>query len=172
MAKASNGDKTDARRQYWRERIAVDESSGLSVERFCEQQGITEQSSYIWRKPIREEQQPPRFALVETAAAALPAAEPVLKLTLVTGDRLHIGGAVDVTFLRRVLEGLFSLVVDVIGSEFCIRLCDVEQALLGRYICCAVGRKRGGAPEGNHRSGVSGMLSGIDLSQAMQRKRY
>jgi transposase-like protein len=106
MTRTSKADKAEARLKFWRGRIAAQENSGISVERFCEQQGITEQSFYTWRKRLREEQQPPRFALVETAPAGLATAERVLELTLVTGERLRIGGAVDLTFLRRVLEAL------------------------------------------------------------------
>ena len=36
----------------------------------------------------------------------LPAAEVALELTFVTGERLRISDAVDLTFLRRVLEAL------------------------------------------------------------------
>jgi len=56
------------RRDYWRERIAAQERSGLTVGRFCKEQGLTEQSFYLWRKRLRE-QQPMRFALVETGSA-------------------------------------------------------------------------------------------------------
>jgi hypothetical protein len=36
--------KTENREEYWRERVAAHERSGLSVKQFCEQQQITEQS--------------------------------------------------------------------------------------------------------------------------------
>jgi hypothetical protein len=75
------------------------------VKRFCEEQGLTEQSFYLWRKRFRK-QQPMRFALVETGSAwqqrATEAAEPVLA----TGERLRIGADVDPMALRKVLEAL------------------------------------------------------------------
>src|SRR5438034_6815014 len=62
------GKSAAPRRDYWRERIAEQERSGLTVGRFCKEQGLTEQSFYLWRKRLLE-QQPMRFALVETGSA-------------------------------------------------------------------------------------------------------
>jgi len=77
----------------------------LTVGRFCKEQGLTEQSFYLWRKRLLE-QQPMRFALVETAPARQRATELDLELVLKTGERLRIGGGVDPTALRRVLAAL------------------------------------------------------------------
>ena len=100
------GKKIGARSEYWRERIAEQERSGMSVKRFCAEQGLTEYSFYPWRKRLRKEQ-PIRFALVETGAARRqPATEPGLELMLATGERLRIGAGVDGTALRTVLEAL------------------------------------------------------------------
>jgi len=51
----------------WGERIAAQQRSGMSVKQFCREQGLTEYSSYAWRKRLRE-QGPVRFALVERSA--------------------------------------------------------------------------------------------------------
>src|SRR5215467_5127894 len=100
------GKSVTPRRDYWRERIAAQERSGLTVERFCREQGLTEQFFYLWRKRLRE-QQPMRFALVETGSARQQSGpKQILDLVLVTGERLHIGAGVDVTVLRRVVEAL------------------------------------------------------------------
>ena len=77
----------------------------MSVQRFCENRGLTEQSFYHWRKRLRE-QQSMRFALVETGPALRPATEADLELVLATGERLRIGPGVDPLALRRVLEAL------------------------------------------------------------------
>ena len=106
MTRASVGKKIGARSEYWRERIAEQERSGMSVQRFCEEQGLTEQSFYLWRKRLRK-QPPMRFALVETGPALQQrATELDLELVLTTGERLRIGAGVDPTALRRVLETL------------------------------------------------------------------
>ena len=94
------------RGDYWRERIAAQERSGLTVARFCREHELTEQSFYLWRKRLREPQ-PMRFALVESGSARQRrATEPDLELVLSTGERLRIGADVDVTVLRRVVEAL------------------------------------------------------------------
>src|SRR6266446_1013903 len=73
MTRASMGKKMEAKSEYWRERITEQERSGMSVQRFCQEQGLTEQSFYLWRKRLRK-QQPMRFALVETGPARQPLA--------------------------------------------------------------------------------------------------
>jgi hypothetical protein len=106
MARSSNGRKSAAKERDWRERIAAQERSGISVKRFCEEQRLTEQSFYVWRKRLRK-QQPMRFALVETGGAGQDGAmEAALELVLATGERLRIGADVDPMALRKVLEAL------------------------------------------------------------------
>jgi transposase-like protein len=98
--------KTDNREEYWRERVAAPERSGLSVKQFCKQQQIAEQSFYVWRKRLRN-QQPMQFALLEAGSARPQApAESGLELVLTTGERLRIGAGVDRTILRKVLAAL------------------------------------------------------------------
>ena len=86
----------------WRDRLAEHERSGLSVKRFCQQQGLTECSFYAWRKRLRSGD-PVRFALVERGAEQV-SAEFGLELALANGDRLRIGAGVDAKTLRTVLE--------------------------------------------------------------------
>jgi hypothetical protein len=69
--------------------------------------GIAEHLLFYWRKRLRNQQQPMRFALVEHgAASAGTVAEPALELVLNTGERLRIGSGVDQTALRTVLAAL------------------------------------------------------------------
>ena len=106
MTRANAVRNKGGKSEEWRERIAAQEQSGVSVKRFCEEQGFTEQSFYFWRKRLRRET-PLRFALVETGGTARDrAAEAALELVLTTGERLRIGAGVDPTALRRVLEAL------------------------------------------------------------------
>ena len=71
--------KIGNREECWRERIAGQERSSLSVRQLCGQQQITAQSFYYWRKRLRE-REPMRFALVETGAVRpQPPADPVLE---------------------------------------------------------------------------------------------
>jgi transposase-like protein len=90
----------------WRERIAEHERSGMSVQKFCKERGIREHVFFHWRKRLRKQQQPVRFALVEKGAVRqAPAPEEAdLELVLATGERLRIGAGVNATTLRTVLE--------------------------------------------------------------------
>jgi hypothetical protein len=103
MTRSSTRKKVEERTAYWRERIGEQERSGIPVQQFCNERGITEQSFYVWRKRLRR-QEPARFALVETGPAHAP--KMGLELVLVTGERLHIGADVDPSLLRSVLEAL------------------------------------------------------------------
>jgi len=91
-------------RDQWRERIAEQLRSGLSIKQFCKDRGIAEHAFYGWRKRLRETE-PVRFALVDrTGGCQEP--ERNLELTLLTGERLRIGAGVDAVTLRTVLEAL------------------------------------------------------------------
>jgi hypothetical protein len=90
--------------EEWGERIAAQGRSGMSVKQFCKEQGLTECSFYGWRKRLRNESRPVRFALVEQSPRGQErTAEPVLELVLTTGERLRIGAGVDSARLRSVL---------------------------------------------------------------------
>ena len=105
MTRSSTGKTVEERTAYWRERIAEQERRGISVQQFCKERGVTEQSFYVWRKRLRK-QEPARFALVETEPVRQHAPKTGLELVLVTGERLRIGVDVDPSLLRRVLEAL------------------------------------------------------------------
>lgn len=96
------------KREQWRERIGEQVRSGLSVKEFCKEQGLTECSFYSWRKRLAEQQEPVRFALVDREAMVVADSvrEARLELVLASGARLRIGGGVDGTTLRTVLEAL------------------------------------------------------------------
>lgn len=72
---------------------------------FCVQQGVREHSFYLWRKRLRHNGQPVRFALVETQGTGRAAAAP-LELQLGSGERLAIGAGADAATLRTVLAVL------------------------------------------------------------------
>ena len=89
----------------WRERLAAQERSGLSVKQFCKGRGLTECTFYAWRKRFRGEG-PVRFALVERGVRQESATEASLELVLATGERLRIGAGVEAATLRTVLNAL------------------------------------------------------------------
>ena len=107
MTEAIVEEKASSNKEQWREQIADQQRSGLSVRQYCKQQGIAEHAFYYWRKRLRDQQQPMRFALVETAVARPErAAEACLELVLASGERLRIGAGVDAMTLRTVLSAL------------------------------------------------------------------
>jgi transposase len=90
----------------WRERIAEQQRSGLSIKQFCKQQGIAEHRFYDWRKRLRDKQAV-RFALVDRASVGREsAAEACLEILLPSGERLRVVAGVDATTLRVALEAL------------------------------------------------------------------
>ena len=108
MTETITEERAATKSDQWGERIAEQTRSGVSVKQFCKERGLTECSFYAWRKRLRKQQEPVRFALVEREAAARheSVTEARLELVLASGARLRIGAGVDSTTLRTVLEAL------------------------------------------------------------------
>lgn len=70
---------------------------------FCRARQVSEHSFYAWRRRLCEEQEPVRFALVETRAVSEPGAVAPLELVLSNGERLRIAAEVNTELLRAVL---------------------------------------------------------------------
>ena len=81
--------KAEQRRELWRQSIVQQEKSGHSVRAFCREQGLSEPAFYAWRKRLRRQNTPVRFALVEMKPAGAETAPPI-ELMLANGDRLRI----------------------------------------------------------------------------------
>ena len=106
MSKAKKAD-TD-QRQFWQMVLETFKSSGLSVRKFCQQEGLTEASFYSWRKrlsdpqklgPGKEPSRPDSFIQV-----SMPTAKPiVLELILASGYTLRIPSDINREFLTHVL---------------------------------------------------------------------
>ncbi|MGA2539889.1 MAG: transposase [Terracidiphilus sp.] len=94
----------ETRRDAWRQLVAKQQQSGLSVRAFCQRHGTSEYSFYHWRKRLAE-QLPMKFALVETSQSA-SAVVAVLEVVLPSGERLRIVPGVDAATLRVVLSVL------------------------------------------------------------------
>src|SRR5580704_16289901 len=90
-----------ARLDLWRQLIAAQQQSGMSVRAFCQQRRTSEYSFYHWRKRLAE-QLPIKFALVETNRRA-PAAVEVI---LASGERLRIAPGIEAATLRLVVSVL------------------------------------------------------------------
>jgi transposase-like protein len=74
-------------REVWRQRIAEQERSGISIRSYCKERGLGEHNFYVWRQRLRAEG-PVAFALVQSKAVS---AEPkMLELVLSEGERLRV----------------------------------------------------------------------------------
>jgi transposase-like protein len=91
-----------ARLDFWRQLIAKQQQSGMSVRAFCPQHRIRDYSFYHWRKRLRE-QLPMKFALFDTHRAA-PTAVAAVEVMLTTGERVRIVPGIDAATLRLVLS--------------------------------------------------------------------
>jgi hypothetical protein len=90
--------------EVWRELVQRQKNSGLSVQAFCQQQGVSGWSFYQWRKRLAMNP-PMSFALVETGDVSRQGTG-TLELCLSGGDRLQIAPGVDAATLRMVLAVL------------------------------------------------------------------
>jgi hypothetical protein len=90
--------------EIWRELVRRQKNSGLSVQSFCQQQGVSGWSFYQWRKRLAMNP-PMSFALVETREVGRRSSGG-LELWLNGGDRLQIAPGVDAATLRTVLAVL------------------------------------------------------------------
>jgi len=104
MTETTIEDNAISKDDQWRDRIAEQERSGLSVKQFCKERGVSEYSFYTWRKRLAKKE-PVRFALVNREAAGQEPAT-ALELVLMSGERLRIGNGVNAATLRTVVESL------------------------------------------------------------------
>jgi transposase-like protein len=93
-----------ARLDFWRQLVAKQQESGMSVRVFCQQHGTSEYSFYHWRKRLAE-QLPMKFALAETSRSA-PVVVATLELVLASDERSRIAPGIDAATLRLALSVL------------------------------------------------------------------
>lgn len=91
----------EVRREFWRQLIAKQPQSGVSVRALCQQHGVSEYSFYQWRKRLAQ-QLPMKFALVETDRGVRVAN--AIEVILTSGERVRIMPGVDIGTLRLVIN--------------------------------------------------------------------
>lgn len=101
--KPLNGEKRRLKREYWRELIARQERSGMTVHAFCAQQSVTEASFYSWRKQLQANRSV-SFALVEPRDGEHRPAP--VEFVLPSGERVQVAPGADAATLRMVLAVL------------------------------------------------------------------
>jgi transposase-like protein len=92
----------EAREEFWRQLIAQQQQSGLSVRTFCQQHRTSEYSFYQWRKRLAQ-RLPVKFALVETGRGPRIHGEAV-EVILTSGERLCVMAGADAATLRLVFN--------------------------------------------------------------------
>ncbi|MFH1613902.1 MAG: hypothetical protein ABIG61_02300 [Planctomycetota bacterium] len=114
--------KSDAdQRQFWQMVMETWQSSGLSVRRFCKQEGLSEPGFYAWRKKLavsadrqaaQSKAQPKpehkdKSSSSDFIQVSLPAENhQCIELVLTSGNILHIGSDADSKVLSNVLSAL------------------------------------------------------------------
>ena len=94
------------RQEYWAKVVAEQERAGQPVKVFCGKRGLSLYNFYSWRRRLRQREQAPRFALVNTKAAPAAADAPALEILFATGERLRIGRGADAVTLRLTLDAM------------------------------------------------------------------
>lgn len=106
MAEGISKEKAREKTEQWRERMAEQQGSGLSVKQFCKDRGLSSWSFYKWRKQLQEAG-PVRFALVERRTEREQSwSKGDLEVVFAAGERLRIQRGVDGATLRTVIEAL------------------------------------------------------------------
>jgi transposase len=101
----------------WRERVTAQQNSGLSIRRWCRDNGLREHSFYWWRarlgmspaapKPRRRVTpgKPVEFARVEVEPPVLSGVEPI-RLTLIGGREVTLPASMPVERIARLLRAM------------------------------------------------------------------
>ena len=100
-----------SRREFWRQAVARQRRSGLSIHRFCEQESLATATFYHWKRrlvaPSGGTLEPVGFAPVQVQPEIVPAAVPgVIEIVLPHDRRVRLTGAVDRQQLADVLAVL------------------------------------------------------------------
>jgi hypothetical protein len=111
MSKKQRESKKD-QRQFWQMAIETWQASGMPVSKFCEAEGLSESSFYIWRKKLTKSDEPQRDKPKDANSSAfievtMPKNDPVaLELLLSSGNTLRISSHADSKTLTNVLSAL------------------------------------------------------------------
>ena len=104
----SNEQKTDTeQQQFWQIVLETFKSSGLSVRKFCKQEGLSEPTFYAWRKKLAKSNEPKVANSSAFIKISMPKDNPApLELVLTSGNTLRINSCTDSKILTNVLSAL------------------------------------------------------------------
>ena len=103
-----------SRREFWQEVLSRQRGSGLSIRRFCDQEGLATATFYLWKRRLgqgtgrRDEARASvRFAPMQVVPEATPVATPGgIEILLPHDRRVRLTGTVDRQQLADVLAVL------------------------------------------------------------------
>jgi transposase len=102
--------RRDAKERFWRQVIARHRASGLSIRAFCECEGLTESSFFLWRRELARRTEPGRAAwatIVPVRVVPDPsAAAAAIEIALPSGTVVRLRAGFDEQALRQVLAAL------------------------------------------------------------------
>ena len=111
MSKKQKESKKD-QRQFWQMAIETWQASGMSVSKFCEAEGLSESSFYIWRKKFAqaddaETGKQKKLSPSAFIEVAIPKNDPAsLELVLSSGNTLRINSGANSATLNDVISVL------------------------------------------------------------------
>jgi len=108
----ARGDRSVSKEQFWRGIVQRWQRSGLTVRAFCDEQGLSEQSFYFWRRTLAERDRravthatEPGPAFVPVRVASPPAAS-ALEVVVGAGRVVRVSPGFDAATLRDLLAVL------------------------------------------------------------------
>jgi hypothetical protein len=104
----AHGRTRDERKErLWRRWIGAWQTSGLSVQAFCERRGLTVASFYAWRRVLaRRAAEKAAFVPVQVVADAVPTQTCALVMVLPNSWTVRVAPGFDATTLRQLLAVL------------------------------------------------------------------
>ena len=96
----ANHQRNPAKEQFWRQALARQRASGLSIRAFCEREGLSEASYYQWRRELARRDRPrhqaprPRRAFVPVRIIPDADTSPtrgMIEIVLASGRRIRVG---------------------------------------------------------------------------------
>ena len=96
----ANHQRNPAKEQFWRQALARQRASGLSIRAFCERDGLSEASYYQWRRELTRRDRPrhqaprPRRAFVPVRIIPDADTRPtrgMIEIVLAGGRRIRVG---------------------------------------------------------------------------------
>jgi transposase len=102
----SNATRDLDRELHWRTVLARWRRSELSVRAFCQAEGVSEPTFYLWRRKLdRAQPKPPAFLPVHIVSEVVePPAIPGIEIVLANGRCLRVQPGFDATMLVKLID--------------------------------------------------------------------